>query len=71
VECAECVRLRAEREYRQLAYTTAALRMRAVETQWDTTEYVQRRAEAMEADLDLKLIDAETAQHRDRHAVPN
>jgi hypothetical protein len=70
MECPECHRLQIEREYRQLVYTTAALRMKAVETDWDTTEYVKLRAEAVEAELDLKLVDAEIAQHQDRHAVP-
>ena len=71
MDCPVCVRLKAERELRQLNHTIAVQRMKAIETDWDTTEYTQRRADAMEAELDLKLVDAEITQHQDRHAVLN
>jgi hypothetical protein len=65
------VRLRAERERRNLTYTTTAFRLKAMEAGWNTAEYVELCAEAQEAELELKLLDAEIAQHQDRHAAAN
>lgn len=71
MDCPECVRLKAERELRRLIYSDAELRMKEVEMDSDTTKYMELRAKAEEAALDLRLVETEIIQHQDRHAVPN
>jgi hypothetical protein len=59
MDCPECVRLKAERELMRLIYTDAELRMKEVEMDSDTTKYMEFRAKAEEAALDLRLVETE------------
>ena len=70
MQCAECQRLRTERELRRLDYNLAVSRARAAYPA-GSEEYMSLRARANEAKIDLDLAETELMQHQDRHAVPN
>jgi hypothetical protein len=71
MDCPECERLRVERERWKRAYELANLNLTAAATSADRGQFMILKTLADEAKLDLDLVDAEIAQHRDRHAVPN
>ena len=69
--CPECTELSTERDIRQLTYTTTALRLKAAEIGEDAANCAELRTKVEEAKRELKLVNAEIAQHLESHAVPN
>jgi hypothetical protein len=72
MHCAECVRLKVEREMRQVDYATAWSKLRAALTQGtDDERYTRLRAKAKDARAGLDQADVDFRYHQDKHAVPN
>ncbi len=67
MDCAECERLRAERERRTRDYELASLYLSAAATSTDSGRFMILKTLAEEARLDLDLVDTEIEQHRNRH----
>lgn len=70
MNCAECTRLRAEREAGQLKYTMAVSRMKtAAMNTSGHGEYLNLSANARDAKTDLDRIDSELTRHQAGHAA--
>jgi hypothetical protein len=60
-DCPECSRLRSTRDLRQLIYATAASRLKSTEARMDAAQWTALQRKSLEAEVDLKLVDAEIA----------
>lgn len=69
MDCSECTRLAAEREQKQEAYERAVSQMNAARHSDNVDKYTSLRALASEAKSDLKALDEQIAQHRERHTM--
>jgi hypothetical protein len=70
MDCAECERLRVERERRKRIHELANLNMNAAATSTDRGQFMILKTLADEAKVDLELVDAEIMQHRASHTKP-
>jgi hypothetical protein len=70
MDCAECERLRVERELRKRACELANLNLSAAATSADRGQFMILKTLADEAKVDLDLVDAEIMQHRTGHTKP-
>jgi hypothetical protein len=68
--CAQCERLRSERDRLETAYRMALKTIRD-NPEGDTRQVMLLRAMAQEAKIDLDTANAQLWRHQDRHATTN